>query len=367
MTRINKKRVLFVTGSTAGHVWPAVWVAKYLELQKKDVELYFYISGSIIERKILKGQNFKYTKIYSGKWRRYFSLMNFTDIFKIVFGLLQSIFLLILYRPKIIFIKGGSLGVPVAFAATILGIPYVNHESDARLGLANKIISRFSKIIFVAFPEDLYCTNVSENKIKIKSVGIPLAPEFNKLKNNNNKVSTILFLGGSLGSKKINDSLKPILQDILTKYKVIHICGQNNLKEFQNVKLKLNPKYKNNYKLYGFVEQGIANIIQMSDLVVSRAGATIIFELASLAKPVILIPLGKKVSRGDQEDNCKIIQRLRAAIIINNEELSPNKLQQELYKLINNPDKLNEISTHIKSIAQKNSSEIIYNHINQYL
>ncbi|MFH1749667.1 MAG: UDP-N-acetylglucosamine--N-acetylmuramyl-(pentapeptide) pyrophosphoryl-undecaprenol N-acetylglucosamine transferase [bacterium] len=366
MTHTNKKRVLFVTGSTGGHVWPAVWIAKQLQLQSSDIECYFYISGSIIEEKILKAQSFQYTRVYSGKWRRYFSLLNFIDIFKIILGFFQSMVLLIISRPKIIFIKGGFLGVPIAFAAIILSIPYVNHESDARLGLANKVISRFSNRIFVAFPADLYHMSPT-NLIKTQTVGIPIAPEFYNLKKPETKISTILFLGGSLGSKKINDSLKPILEKLLTKYKIIHICGQNNLQEFQNVKSSLIPQLRNNYDLYGFIEYGIADLMKSSNLVVSRAGATTIFELASLAKPVIFIPLGRKASRGDQIYNCKFIQELHAGIVINDDNLSTNKLQQKIIELVGDPNQVQKISTNIRSISVGQSSQTIVNYLKKYL
>lgn len=364
--RINKKRVLFVTGSTGGHVWPAVWIAKHLQSQNPDIEYYFYISGSTIEKKILKAQNFKFTKVYSGKWRRYFSLLNFIDIFKIILGFFQSLVLLIVSRPRVVFIKGGFLGVPIAFAATVLGIPYVNHESDARLGLANRIISKFSKKILVAFPENLYNMN-STNLIKTKSVGIPLAPEFSSLEKPKTVISTILFLGGSLGSKKINNSLKPILKELLTKYKIIHICGQKNIQEFQKIKSSLTLQLQDNYDLHGFIKSGIADLMQSSDLVISRAGATTIFELASLAKPVIFVPLGRKVSRGDQIYNCEFIEKLHAGIIIDDDNLSTDRLRQEIEKLINNPDQIQKMSANIQSISIKQSNQIITDCLKKYL
>ncbi|MFC1656604.1 glycosyltransferase [Patescibacteria group bacterium] len=366
MKYINKKRILFVSGSTAGHVWPAVWVAKYLQTQKPDTECYFYISGSSIEKKILKDQNFKYTKVFSGKWRKYFSLLNFIDIFKNIFGFFQSILLLVIYRPRVVFIKGGFLGVPIAFASTILGIPYVNHESDAQIGLANKLISKHSKKIYVAFPKYLYGLS-SQIADKTESVGIPLASEFSISDKLNKDINTILFLGGSLGSKKINDNLKPILKDLLVKYKIIHICGQNNFQEFQKIKSNLNKEYQDKYNIYGFVESGLSGIMKSSDLVISRAGATTVFELASLGKPVIFIPLGKKVSRGDQIHNCKFIQGQNAGVVINDVDLTSEKLQREILNLANNPDKIQSLSENIQRLVTEKSEQKITNYLIKYL
>ena len=310
------KRIVLTGGGTAGHVTPCI--ALLPELKKNDYEIHYIGSYNGIERKLIEECNIPYYGISSGKLRRYFDLKNFSDPFKVVKGYFEARKILKKLKPDIVFSKGGFVTVPVVMAAKRLDIPVIIHESDVTPGLANKLAIPAATKVCANFPETLQY--LPEGKAVL--TGTPIRRELfagNKIKGIDycgftlNK-PVIMIIGGSLGSKKINETIRGMLPTLLKDFQIIHICGKGNLDE------KLADT--TGYVQFEFVNEELSNLFAAADLVISRAGANAICELLALKKPNILIPLPANASRGDQILNAESFEKQGFSYVIQEENIS---------------------------------------------
>lgn len=350
------KKIILTGGGSAGHVTPNLALKKKLEEQGFEIEYIGSTNG--IEKNIVEDAKLKYHGISSGKLRRYFSIENFTDIFKVFVGIIQAYFLIKKIKPSITFSKGGFVTVPVIIGSYLNKVPVIIHESDMTPGLANKISMRFAQKICTSFPETL------KYLPKEKSIytGSPIREEIkngdkhkglNYLGFNSNK-PTLLVIGGSLGSEVLNNSIRGILDELLQSFQIVHVCGKDNVKkEFE----------KEGYKQFEYINEELPDVIASSDIVVSRAGANAIFEFLVTRKPNLLIPLSKKASRGDQILNAESFKKSNFSMVLQEEELNSNILKNSIIELFDNKDKY--IQNMINSPAKDAVSEII-TIINEY-
>ncbi|MFH5837364.1 undecaprenyldiphospho-muramoylpentapeptide beta-N-acetylglucosaminyltransferase [Proteiniclasticum sp. C24MP] len=320
------KKIIMTGGGTAGHVNPNL--ALVPKLRQLSYEIEYIGSKNGIEKEIIGKTKIPYFSISSGKLRRYFDLKNFTDPFKVGAGFLQSIHILRKEKPDIVFSKGGFVSVPVVAAASFLKIPVLAHESDLTPGLANKLASRFVDRLLVTFPDTV--AKIGEKAIL---VGSPIREDLYKGDGSRAKKAAgftddkpvLLVMGGSIGSVKINKSLRKILPELLPIFNIIHLCGKNNLDESL-----LETK---GYKQYEYVVEEMKDILTAADLVVSRAGSNSIFEFLALRKPNLLIPLSKGASRGDQIENAESFYKNGYSMVLVEEELTDVSLKMSIMKL----------------------------------
>ncbi|SME87735.1 undecaprenyldiphospho-muramoylpentapeptide beta-N-acetylglucosaminyltransferase [Pseudobacteriovorax antillogorgiicola] len=319
-----KKKIVLTGGGTAGHVMPHI--AMLPRYAKQGIEVH-YIGSKGIEKKLMSShERVVFHQISAGKLRRYISLQNLIDVFKVAWGTIQSFFILAMIRPQLVFSKGGFVSVPVAVSAWLLRIPVYSHESDLTPGLANKIIKPFAQMIFYSFPDTKKYLDPSKSRL----VGLPIREDLKKGDAHRGAVfcglsdqePTVLVMGGSLGAQRINEALEEILPDLVIRFQVIHITGQGKGLNFQH------PKYKS----FEFVGPELKDIFALSDFVVSRAGANSIFEFLALKKPMLLIPL-EIGSRGDQVDNAKCFAKHGVARVLRETELSGPALKQAIESL----------------------------------
>lgn len=344
------KKIVLTGGGSAGHVTPNLALKSALE--ENNWELEYIGSANGIEKQIVEKANIKYHGIASGKLRRYFSLENFTDPFKVLFGVLQAYFIINKLKPNIIFSKGGFVTVPVIIGGYLNKVPVIIHESDMTPGLANKIALRFAKKVCTSFPETLKYLP----KEKAIHVGTPIRKEiFQGTKEKglvfsgfNDKKPILLVIGGSLGSEILNNALRSILDKLLTEFQILHVCGKGNLKEEFN---------KEGYKQFEFISEELPDVLAATDLVLSRAGSNAIFEFLYLKKPHILIPLSKKASRGDQILNAESFRKQGYSMVLQEEEVTPDILYNSIKELYNNRDKY--IDNMNKSLVKDSITEII--------
>ncbi len=309
------KKIVFTGGGTLGHVMPNI----YLMDELKDFEFYYIGSAGIEKNKVKEVATFKEipaVKLIRGK---------FFKNLKIPFVLINSVFkakkLLKDINPDVIFSKGGYVALPVAIAGRMLKIPIIAHESDYSFGLANKIILKNCNKMCVNFK------NLEGKNKKIVYTGPIFSSNFeNTTKdfsglNIDLKKPTILIVGGSLGSKIINDNIFAILKDLLKNFNVIHITGKGN-------------KKINSYENYNSFEMvnNIVNLYNISDFVIGRSGAGVTAECFFKHLPMLLIPLANKATRGDQMLNAQYYERQGVARILNESELTPTKLYEEIVK-----------------------------------
>ncbi|WP_423231063.1 undecaprenyldiphospho-muramoylpentapeptide beta-N-acetylglucosaminyltransferase [Clostridium magnum] len=319
-------------GGSAGHVTPNL--ALVPKLKELGYEIEYIGTKDGIERKIIEAEKIKYHIIASGKLRRYFDIKNFTDPFRIVKGILQAILIIRRVKPNIVFSKGGFVSVPVVIAAHFNKIPVIAHESDMTPGLANRLSAPYCTKVCVTFPESV--KNIKNDKGVL--TGTPIREEI--LKGNKSlgrkicgfedSKPVLLIIGGSLGSKFINDTVRKVINELLMKYNVIHICGKGNLDE------KLNNK--KGYKQFEYISEELPHIMNAADIVISRAGANVIYELLALKKPNLLIPLSKKSSRGDQILNAASFEKRGYSMVINEDDLNETILSDKLDQLYRNKD-----------------------------
>jgi UDP-N-acetylglucosamine--N-acetylmuramyl-(pentapeptide) pyrophosphoryl-undecaprenol N-acetylglucosamine transferase len=319
-------KIVLTGGGTAGHVMPHI--AMIPAYRKWGWQL-SYIGSDGIEKSLIEKEAIPYHTIATGKLRRYMSMQNFTDLFRIVKGFIQSLRLLHIIKPDLVFSKGGFVSVPVAYAAWLLRIPVVSHESDLTPGLANRLIAPFCRFLFYAFPD----TAQHIKKKEKAEAGIPVRPNlFNGHKDRGLKlcdfergIPVVLVMGGSLGAERINRVLQESLGELVRTWQVIHLTGKGKGINFTH------PRYK----AFDYVNEGLEDIFAVSDAVVSRAGANSLFELKALRKPMLLIPLDIG-SRGDQIHNAESFARQGWAMVLSERNLTPETLRDHLERLQKN-------------------------------
>jgi UDP-N-acetylglucosamine--N-acetylmuramyl-(pentapeptide) pyrophosphoryl-undecaprenol N-acetylglucosamine transferase len=324
---MKNKRILFTGGGTAGHV--IVNLALIPVFQQEGWEIDYIGSKNGIERKLI-GQldNVNYHPISTGKLRRYMSVENIKDPFKVLKGTMQAWRIIGKRKPSIIFSKGGFVSVPVILAAKLRGVPSVIHESDFTPGLANRLASKFADKILATFPETM---NYLPAK-KSEHVGAVIREELFQgnedtglaLCGFTKEKPALLIMGGSGGSQKINETVRASLDQLLPHFQIIHICGEG--KQDESVQQK-------GYVQFEYVHDELKDIFAASDFVLSRAGSNAIFEFLALRIPMLLIPLSRQASRGDQIVNAKSFAEKRYARVIEEGELTGDKLVQELTQL----------------------------------
>lgn len=346
---MSKYKIIMTGGGTAGHVTPNLALVPKLKEMGFDIKYIGSYDG--IEKEIIGDAKIPYYTISSGKLRRYFDMKNFTDPFKVIKGVYQAKRILDKEKPNVIFSKGGFVAVPVVIAASMKKIPVISHESDLTPGLANKLSAPFCDKLCVTFRESL--NYVKDGKGVL--TGTPIRKEIlcgNKLKGieltgfKNNK-EIILVIGGSLGAKSINDEIRLHLNEILKEFNIIHICGKGNLdSKMNNIE---------GYKQFEYVKDELPHFLQAADYVVSRAGANVIFELLALKKPTLLIPLSKKISRGDQILNANSFEKEGYSLVLDEDEMMEK--HNLIAKLKELKSKKSTLITNMKNSDVKNGVE----------
>lgn len=311
-------------------------VALIPKLKEQGWNIAYIGSHQGIEREIIaKMDGVPYFPISTGKLRRYFDWNNFKDPFKVLKGTWQAYRIIKKEKPDIIFSKGGFVSVPVIIGAWLSGVPSIIHESDITPGLANKIAMPFATKICVTFPETM--RHVKEEKgvyigaVVREELKRGDADKGRKLCQFEKGKPVLLAMGGSLGSKRINDALRANLQTLLSDFQIVHICGKGNV----DAKLA-NEK---GYKQFEYVHEDLPHLLAMADIVLSRAGANSIFEFLALRKPMLLIPLSKEASRGDQILNARSFEKSGYAEVLMEEDLTNESLQSAIYHLYQNKDR----------------------------
>lgn len=341
------KKIIFTGGGTLGHVMPNL----YLMEELSDYEI-SYIGSNGIEKDRVKDRVKTYFEIPAVKLVRGKIIKNLKIPFVLFSSIMKAKKILKDYRPNVIFSKGGYVSLPVCIAARLLHIPVISHESDYSLGLANKIILKVSNNLCVNFK------NLEGKNKKIVYTGPIFSREFESKKVNKSDFSldqnkpTILIVGGSLGSQKINDNLYPILKDLLVHFNIIHLTGKGN------VKVKSYANYNS------FEERrDMVNLYNIADFVIGRSGAGVTAECFYKLLPMLLIPLANKASRGDQTLNAEYYVNLGVASIVEETGLTPTKLLDNIMKFSNN---LENYKRNYSNSSKQNGKEKIIEMIRSY-
>lgn len=321
------KRIILTGGGTAGHVTPNI--ALLPRLRELGYDIHYIGSYNGIEKELIEPFGIPYHGISSGKLRRYFSVQNFTDPFRVLKGFHEARVLIKDLKPDVIFSKGGFVSVPVVLAGKRSKVPVIIHESDMTPGLANKIAIPSATKVCCNFPETLDALPSD----KAVLTGSPIRQELLS----GNKIAAmdlcgftadkpvILVIGGSLGSVVVNKAVREALPELLKDFQIIHLCGKGKMDE--------SLSGTKGYCQFEYIKNELRDIFALADVVISRAGANAICELLALRKPNLLIPLSAKASRGDQILNARSFERQGFSLVIEEEELTTQALIDSVHRL----------------------------------
>lgn len=321
------KTIVLTGGGTAGHVTPHLALLPRLLQEGWRVHYVGTVGG--IEHGLMAGRpGVAYYAVSSGKLRRYFSLKNLTDPFRVAAGFFQAFRVLGRIKPDAVFSKGGFVAVPVVAAAWLRGIPVLAHESDLTPGLANRISARFARKVAATFPE---CAAALGRKGVY--TGTPMRAELFSgsrerglaLAGFSGGKPVLLMMGGSQGARSVNEALRRALPALLPEMDVLHLCGKGNLEP----SLSGTPGYFQ----AEYLDTELPDALAAADFVLSRAGATAIGEFLALCKPMLLVPYPKGASRGDQILNARNYAARGLARVLSQEELTPETLVSALQAL----------------------------------
>ncbi len=337
------KTIVLTGGGTGGHIMPNISLLPHL---KKHFQKIYYIGTNGMEKELISRQNgVTFIEIPARKLDRTNRIKNLALPFHLMKSICSCKKILKEIKPDVIFSKGGYVSVPVCIAGKLRKIPIVSHESDMTLGKANKLIYKICK---------KFCTSFDKTSLGLKKAvftGSPIRAQLETgdkekgflLTNVDRTRPTILVTGGSAGASDLNDIIHKILPVLLKKYNVIHLTGKG----------KINKKIS--YENYCQMEfcQNIEHLFAISDVAISRAGSNAIYELLFLKKPMLLIPLPKGVSRGDQVDNAKYFEEKNFATVLEQANMTEKTLLNSIDNLF---EKRNEIAK-----TQSSSNQAFFN------
>ena len=341
------KRIILTGGGTAGHVTPNI--ALIPSLKELNYDIHYIGSYEGIEKSLMEDIGIPYHGIASGKLRRYFSLQNFTDPFRVLKGFFEANRLIRELKPDIVFSKGGFVSVPVVIAAGKNHVPAVIHESDMTPGLANKLCFRSAKKICCNFPETLSLLPAGKAVLSGSPIRHELlegSPEAGRdFTGFSDSKPVIMVIGGSLGAANVNSAIRRNLSKLIEKYNIVHLTGKGKA----DSSLNNTPGYVQ----YEYIKDELKDLFALCDIVISRAGANAICELLALRKPNLLIPLPSKSSRGDQLLNAESFKRQGYSMVLKEEDLTDELLLKMINELYENRNK------YIKAMTDSSQNDAV--------
>lgn len=331
-------RVVIAGGGTGGHVQPALAVLRELR-RKTHVDVLWIGSKSGLERAVAAEHGVAFTAIQTGKLRRYFSLQTPIDAARIPIGLLQAIQSLKRFRPDVVYSTGGFVSVPAVVASRLLGISSITHEQTATVGLATRINARFANVVALSFEQSR--AQLPKTRASVVVTGNPVRQELFTSSADRARatyhlpddVSLVYVTGGALGAHAINEVVRQALPRLLEIAAVIHQCGpasaNGDLPLLESARNQLSPALREHYVIRERLGSELADVYAAAALVVGRAGAGTVSELAALGKASILIPL-PGAGGDEQTRNAKILSDAGGTILLPEAELNPERLLREI-------------------------------------
>jgi UDP-N-acetylglucosamine--N-acetylmuramyl-(pentapeptide) pyrophosphoryl-undecaprenol N-acetylglucosamine transferase len=369
-------KIVSAGGGSGGHVTPALAVLRELHRQDPELTAYFITdhkfavaAGSIMAKAPFE---VRIKRIYAGKLRRYHNVSvlrqlldiptlarNIRDFFLVGVGFLQSYRFMRKVRPDVVFTKGGFVCLPVGLAAKVLKIPLVIHDSDAHPGLTNRLLAKYATVIGTGAPTENYTYPAGRTHY----VGIPVSRDFvpfsaakqraakAELGLHDTTKPLLVVTGGGLGARNINRAIATIANQLLDHVAILHLTGTQNYQETVDAA----PEHID-YIIKPFLP-GLSIALGAADIVVTRAGATSLAELAALAKPIIVIP-NAHLPNGHQIKNAEVYGRAGAAVVIEEEKitLDHRKLTRVILALAASAEKRQQLGRKLHAFAKPDAA-----------
>jgi len=351
----NKKKILMTGGGTGGSVIPLLAVAEELFQKNSNWEFVFVGTVSGPDQELIREfgercQPVKFISLLAGKWRRYFSIYNIIDIFKIILAFFKANRILKQEKPNVVITAGSFVSVPVIWAAGFKKIPVIVHQQDVRLGLANKLMAPWAQIISVTFakslidygPKAVWLGNpISHSRTKDYLAQVEETRKKYRLRLNQ---PVILVIGGGTGALALNRLMENLGKHLVVDYQIIHLTGKGK---------QLNQSWGSSYQSFEFLSnEEVLSLMALADLVISRCGLGTLTELSALAKPAILIP----IPNSHQEDNASLFANESAAIVLDQKILTPDKLLVEINRVLSDNILRTELSDRMGQMIKQGAA-----------
>ena len=367
-------KIILTGGGTGGHLFPLVAVSRKINdicriENLGEPEIYYLGPGLFLESSLEREtMNFRSVILMTGKWRRYFSFKNFTDLFRIGIGIIQALWKVWIIMPDVIFSKGGHGSVATVLAGWLYRVPIIIHESDSVPGFANSLLAPFATLIAVSFSEA--ADYLPKNKTYFTGEAVrdsffkPPEPEKERaLLHLTTKKPIILVLGGSQGAQKINDIILDIFPNLVEIAEIIHQTGDNNYKSVFNESRAVldgltGERFISYHPVNFLVEPEYVAAMHIADLIISRTGAGSIFEIAAVGKASILVPITDSPSDHNRR-NAYIFAEGGRAEVIEEANLTPNLLLSVIRSILNNPEKRKTMEEKAKQFATPEAARLI--------
>ncbi len=367
-------------GGSGGHITPVLAVASEIKQENPKVHLIYAIgkNDSLIHLPENDSSIDKVFSIRSGKFRRYHGegikqlfdiptiLKNIRDFFYVCIGFVQAIRVLKKERPDVIFIKGGYVGVPVGLAAAVCSIPYITHDSDAVPGLANRIISKWAQKHTVAMPVE----NYSYDTEKMIQVGVPISDAYRPVSLSKRQyylkelglpkdAQVVLVTGGGLGAQRLNTAITKIAKKLLGRFTDVHILHLTGASNEADVRKQYDamPTFAERIHVQPFVDT-MYMYTGVADVVVARAGANSLAELAAQQKACIIVP-NPQLTGGHQMKNAEVLELAGAVKVVSDTQIvkNPELLLHDIELLLKNEDTRTKLAEAFHKTADISAAE----------
>jgi UDP-N-acetylglucosamine--N-acetylmuramyl-(pentapeptide) pyrophosphoryl-undecaprenol N-acetylglucosamine transferase len=351
-------RVLFCGGGSVGHIAPSIAVWESLKAKRPDAQALFVCSRRRDDGMFLAACHLPYRKLTAPKTSLSPALLFFPMLFPL--SLIEAFFVLLIFRPAIIFSKGGYVSVPICFVSWLLGIPIVVHESDSVLGRGNRFLLHFTRHLCIGTPaKELENGDIAARKgIMVTATGNPVRAAILRGSRDGGKRVTgfsgnrpiLLVIGGSQGAEALNEAVRSHLSTLLTLCDVIHLTGSGKART---------GRQHARYFQREFANEDLPDLLAAADLVVSRGGASAIAEFAALGKAVVIVPI-PELAQNHQGANARFLEVAQAAIVLPQEKLHDEFLPL-VTQLIQNSEKRRELGSRLKTFAPPDAANRIAN------
>jgi len=369
-------KVLIASGGSGGHIFPAIALAESLKKNAKNIDILFVGSDKALDRRIFEKENFRYKLLSANKLPYKISLQIIPFFFRLFLDTLKAFFIMILYRPNVVVGFGGYVQCPVLCFACLFGLPKILHEQNVVPGRSNKMFFKFVNKIALSFEATKRYMN--EDALKAVVTGNPIRQDLRDLIEKSDRTSslkvlglkgfglnpdkfTILVAGGSQGSRFLNDTFVKTLSHLnYTEKKIIQVIHITGVQDYEPA-MKAYEEMGIENRVYSFIDR-IEEAYAGSDIVLTRSGASAVFELAFFAKPMILVPY--RFAMNHQAENANVFVEKGAAIRIDETDLSTDRLKDVIIDLLHNKDKRDAMSKAAQSLsfpgaADKMAEEVI--------
>ncbi len=345
------RTILFSGGGTSGHLAPSIAVADALVRKDRTIRPFFVIADRSDEKSLLESARLGFTVVHAGKFPRGLSLRLLTFPVLAVVSFVESLLLLLRLRPALVFSKGGYVSVPVCIAAWMLGVPVIIHASDSVPNLSDRLIGRFARKICTGFPSAAFPEAL---RLKCAYAGNPVRPIIagasrdagRRITGFSGNRPVLMIIGGSQGSLTINRQVAASFDELLAMADVIHITGQG----------KATGKNHARYFSRPYVTDELPHLYALADIVVTRAGAGVLSELAALAKPAVVVPLAG-VAHDHQVRNGEALAQADACVLVTEDRLA--ELPAVLGFLLASPERRADLGKNLQQFFPSDAAAAV--------